>query len=415
MLGCGEGLEYAIDHVGSNARAVVHDGNFDAARIVAATGSHLDRAGAAGGGDGLDGVVDQVDQDLLELHMVAVQRWKPRTGRHLDGDLAGGGVGLHERHRLTDDRMDVDRARLRCAAAQEIAHMPQDVAGVVDLGDHARQVGVGTIEIAAGRAQDVLHRSRQRPRRRHRLGDFMGEGGGHAAHEIEAGGLSGLRLLLFGARLGLACHSVGVAAFGDGDADDQTGRGQDQHLGLKVGEYLGAVAAQVQESHQAKLGGGEGHAGAVEAAPQGRGHDRQEQQVEQLVTATAVAGENDEQRHHDHAGEQQRFRNEGRDLQGIEMVAVNDETQQQRCHHRDADDVADDQRHRRVPHVGPIESADADQEDREQGSARHRAAQAGAQENQDVAQMTEPAVEAESAADEPGDCGVARRCQRGER
>ena len=63
----------------------------------------------------------------------------------LDGDPVGRGVRPGENQRVVQHRLDVERAEMRLAAAQEFAHATHDAAGVVDLRDEARQIGVGAL------------------------------------------------------------------------------------------------------------------------------------------------------------------------------------------------------------------------------------------------------------------------------
>ena len=197
---------------------------------------------------------------------------------------------------------------------------------------------------AAVVVQQMLRRAAERAGGGDRLVDLVRERGSHAADEIEAGGLLGLRLLAAEQGLDLADRAIGLLALVDGDADRQAGGGQHQHQDLEIGEHIGVVAVQVQQADKAELGEGETEAGAVEPVADRRHHHRQEEQIEQLEAAF-VFGQADEPQ------EQQHDRDIERDLgrkraQGLQrhLWNVEDEAQHQRRHHRDADRVADQQR-----------------------------------------------------------------------
>ena len=74
----------------------------------------------------------------------------------LDGDPLGSGVRLGEHQGVLHDLPDVERAEVRLAAAQELAHATHDAAGMVDLRDKGRQIAVGALHIGLWRAQDLL-------------------------------------------------------------------------------------------------------------------------------------------------------------------------------------------------------------------------------------------------------------------
>ncbi len=233
---------------------------------------------------------------------------------------------------------------------------------MVDLGDHGGEVVVHPGVTAAVAVQQVLGRAAERACRRDRLIDLVGERGGHAADEIEAGGLIRFRFLGAEQRLDLADRAVGLLAFVHGHADGQPGGGQQQHQDLEFGEHVGVIAVEVQEPDQAELGEGEAEARAVEPVTDRRHHDRQEEQIEQLEAALAL-GQADEPQ------EQQHDRDVERDLrrerpQRLKRYVrdVEDEAQDQRRHHRDADRVADEQRSRCHEHVGEAELLVGDQQ-----------------------------------------------------
>ncbi|MCZ7643453.1 MAG: hypothetical protein M5U33_13245 [Pseudorhodoplanes sp.] len=242
--------------------------------------------------DGVHRIADEIEDHLLQLDAVSVDRGQRVGNVKLHRNLIPRSVGTHKRQGLVEHLADFDRGFVRAAAPQEVAHVAHDPADMVDLGDGGGQVAVGARLVAAG-AQDVLRRARQRARRRHRLVDLVRQRGGHAADEVEARGLRGLGFGDLQTRLGLAREPVGGAPLADHDADDQAGGGEDQHQHLQLGEGARVIVVDVQERHHAELGHRQREAGAVEAVADGRDHGRNEEQIEEAKPRRAVADRHD--------------------------------------------------------------------------------------------------------------------------
>ena len=77
----------------------------------------------------------------------------------------------------------------------------------------------------------------------------------------------------------------GLPSLADDHPDEQSRCGQHEHQRLERCERRGIVAVVLEQSNQAELGGGQSEAGAVDTMAHGSHDDRQEQQVEKLVTA----------------------------------------------------------------------------------------------------------------------------------
>ena len=93
---------------------------------------------------------------------------------------------------------------MRLAAAQELAHPLHHAGGMVDLGDHGGEVVVDARVAAAVVVQQMLRGAAERAGGGDRLVDLVRQRRGHAADEIEALGLCGLRFLAAEQRLDLA-------------------------------------------------------------------------------------------------------------------------------------------------------------------------------------------------------------------
>ena len=93
--------------------------------------------------DRLHGIVHEIEHHLLQLDAVAEDGRQRVVELEFDARPVGGGFGPREHQGIVEHGLDVERAEMRPPAAQELAHAAHDAAGVVDLGDEVRQIGVG--------------------------------------------------------------------------------------------------------------------------------------------------------------------------------------------------------------------------------------------------------------------------------
>ncbi len=336
--------------------------------------------------------------------------------RHVEHDLDrfGSGFRPHQDQGIVQHAEGVDRAHMRMAAAQEVAHAPHDAGGVIDLRDQVGKIAVGARMIDARRAQELLDGACKRTRRRHRLVDLVRERGGHAAHEGEAGGLCGLQLFRPQPRLDLPHGAGGLAALGHDHADRQAGGGQDQHERLELGEHIGVVAMVLQQSHEAELRQREPEAGAVETMAHRRHHDRQEEQIEILEACRALGSENEpQQQGHECNIENDLGRQRAQRTHG-EVRRVQDQAERQRRHHRNPDQVADQQRQRSEREVAKIELGIGDQQQRYEHGHGRRTQAAADEQQQHIAQRPKAGIERQHASRDHGHAGVADRNDAGD-
>ena len=102
--------------------------------------------------------------------------------------LLAAASGPGENEGIVQHRAHLEGAEMRAGRGAGTRACGGQRAGVVDLRDHAREVGVRALPVGVRRAQHLLHRARQRASRRHRLIDLVGERRGHAAHQVDARG-----------------------------------------------------------------------------------------------------------------------------------------------------------------------------------------------------------------------------------
>ena len=86
--------------------------------------------------DRIDGVVHEIEHDLLQLNPIPVQVRQVGGRVEIDADMPGGCLRMGQSHCLLEHVPRVDRADMRMPATNEIPHAPHDVAGVVDVRQH---------------------------------------------------------------------------------------------------------------------------------------------------------------------------------------------------------------------------------------------------------------------------------------
>ena len=209
-LGGEEGLEDLFLLLLGDAGALIRHGK----QHVVACGAHLQRQGGIVlPAHGVDGVLHQVQQDLLDQDAVGRQAWQVRRQVDGDGHAIALGSNLGQGQRLRQDLVHGDLALLGRVATHEVAYPLNDRGGTLCLpGDlvqclvhHGR---VGRCRAAGlqplGQAQRVVADGGQR------LVQFVGDGGGHLAHRHQPCRLLQLFfLLLLAFTDGAQCRDVG--------------------------------------------------------------------------------------------------------------------------------------------------------------------------------------------------------------
>ena len=131
----------------------------------------------------LDGVAHQIEQDLLNLHLVGEHEIQPRRKREAHPHAPVLGADQRQRACLLDQLFYVLDAPLALAVGDEIAQPADDLAGAQRLiGRLVHGVAnkacafVGAIFQEPARSLHVIGDGRQR------LVEFVGKGRGHLAH-----------------------------------------------------------------------------------------------------------------------------------------------------------------------------------------------------------------------------------------
>ena len=203
----------------------------------------------------------------------------------------------------------------------------------------------------------------------------------------------------------------GVALARDGAREEARG-GQHAHQRLILRIGFGAVAEVIEPGDEGDLRDGEGQAHAVEPVAQRHEHDRQEEHVEQVCR---VLQRIKQQQPDQHACDEGRRRHADSE-RGIEHLRARlraRSAKHERRDHRDADHVADEQRHghpRLLPHR---EKARARQHNRDEHAGQQRAAERRAQQERHVRHALHALVETHGAR-QPGDECVHRRDEGGD-
>jgi len=256
-----EGCEDLLEVFLRNPRARVGDLDLHLLEGTGlAHGTHL-HAHAAALGRGLDGVLEQVQQHLLDLLGVQDDLRQPLRGVPVQRDLLLRRLVAHQEAHLFDDGPQILVAKLRFGRARELEQLAEQARDALDLGGGDLEEGgpeLGVVQSLREELQERLHGDE-------RVSDLVGEAGGERAQAREP--LGALR----GALLAFQVLVEAGVLDGHGRLVAQSG----EEL-----EVLGAVdspVALLAKEHQPDEGalGGERDAGlAIELSKGGAHGDR---------------------------------------------------------------------------------------------------------------------------------------------
>ena len=115
--------------------------------------------------DRLDRIAHEIEHHLLQLDAVAMHR-RQIVGRiQLDGDGMRRGVRAYQHQRLVEHAAHVEGADVRTPAPQEIAHVADHAAGMIDVRDQGRQVVGGPREVGRRASPEYAARIGRAPGR----------------------------------------------------------------------------------------------------------------------------------------------------------------------------------------------------------------------------------------------------------
>src|SRR5499427_4909069 len=114
----------------------------------------------------------------------------------------------------------------------------------------------------------------------------------------------------------------------------------------------------MQKSDQPELSNGKAEAGAVEPMPNRRDHDRHEQQIEKPETRLAFAANDRPKGNADNDEIESALRGERKQFAQGNVSLPESEPQQERCHHRNANYIADQQRRKNLHNISNVELPD---------------------------------------------------------
>ena len=132
-----ERIEQATCQFALDARSIVQHADLDARRrgLLARHDMNVPMR-LARRGDRIHGVMDEIEHDLLQLHLITMNSGKSagasRSMRTCFADASASAKVSASWSMSTR----VDRAHMRMPATNEIPHAPHDVAGVVDVRQH---------------------------------------------------------------------------------------------------------------------------------------------------------------------------------------------------------------------------------------------------------------------------------------
>ena len=206
-----------------------------ALREVAVELDGLDRDGdGAAGGRGVAGVEDQVDDDLVELGAVGVDRRQVVV--HLERErVVGAERLLQQGGEVADDVAQAERLGLRVllpAEGEELLGDPRGAAGGLD---HLLQVARGRVirvEAAEGHVAEAEHRG-------HHVVDLVGHAAGQLAHGLDP--LAPADLLLVPGALGQVVADLELAGAGPERGADGAEQGDRLHRALEQGDVPGVA------------------------------------------------------------------------------------------------------------------------------------------------------------------------------
>ena len=173
-----------------DAAAVVGHADLDCRPVAAPTGADADAAvGAARLDDGLDGIVHEVEDHLLELDAVAEDRRQRIGDVELDGDPLGCGVRPGEHQRILQ-RPSSTSSVLKCGwPRRRNSRMRRTTPPAWSIcATRVVRLPSARCVSASGARRISWTAARQRARRRHRLIDLVRQGRRHAAHQVHARG-----------------------------------------------------------------------------------------------------------------------------------------------------------------------------------------------------------------------------------
>ena len=132
-----ERIEQAAYRFALDARSIIQHADFDARRRRVSTRNDMNVAiRLPRGGDGIDGVMHEIEHDLLQLNPITMQIRQVGRRVEIDSNTPGRCLRICQSHRLLEHVPRVDRADMRMPATNEIPHAPHDGAGVVDVIHH---------------------------------------------------------------------------------------------------------------------------------------------------------------------------------------------------------------------------------------------------------------------------------------
>ncbi len=191
-LGGEEGFEELLELIGT-AGAAVADGDLDLAGFDLAR-FHGNAPLVAGQlADGVDGVGEQVNEDLLYLHMIDWRRRQAGCELEVELYVVVSEVDLQQRGALAGEVVRVGGAFLRRRFADEAVHAANDLAGALRLGhdllEPVSEVGAGDGFGLADAVQTCLAEIRDGVER---LVELVGDFGDERAHRRESRDVSQL-------------------------------------------------------------------------------------------------------------------------------------------------------------------------------------------------------------------------------
>ena len=218
----------------------------------------------------LDGVAHQVEQHLLDLHLVGQHQVAARIELEADPDAVLLGADQRQRARLLDQLGEALDPPLALAAAHEIAQAADDLAGaqrllgglVERIAHHAGAL-VGALLEETARALQVVGD------RRERLVELVGQRRGHFAHRRQPRDVDELGLQLLQARLGLLALGQVADEAGE-EAPVARAHLADGQLHGKGRAVLALADDDAADADDPPLAGASGSAGDSRRGPPGR-------------------------------------------------------------------------------------------------------------------------------------------------
>src|SRR5690606_3220917 len=213
-LGGAERLKQAALDLVGEAGAGIRDDDLDLTWAGALRLQRDDPLVTLETGQGIDGIADQIDDHLVNLHLVDQHLRQPRRQLRVHRDALVARADDREPARLLDHAVDVLARTLGLTGGHEAAQSVDDLAAAARLADRLvhqladlLRLGLASLEQPPARL-DIVHDGGER------LIQLVGKAGGHLAHDAEARHLQQLGLQLGQAplrllALGQIAHEAG--------------------------------------------------------------------------------------------------------------------------------------------------------------------------------------------------------------